>query len=258
LALTCWLLLVPSALHAESWTDADAAVKATETDIAKGGIQAIRDHVESLEKALAEGAKFFPPPPSADGNTIILADGQLETLAVLLRAAATKQNAKAVFNPYPGAAFYLALYYNEVHQSDDALRAIDAGMKLSTPDGLTLGAHMPALYSEQAAAFDALKRYQEAFDVCDKGLKLASAGKMDRARMYRCRGFALTELNQLEEAKNSYEESLVLEPENPLAKRELGYIAKLRAGGERAPGEQILPPRTPEPKDAPANANNPI
>lgn len=253
LVLTAFLLLLPSRLHAESapWIQAAEEVKATEADIAKDGIQGIQPHLESLEKALTEGAMSFPPSPAADGRETLLADGRVETLAALLRAASTKRNAVAVFNPYPSAAFYLALYYNEVRKPDEALRAIDAGMKLSTADGLEFGAHMPGLYSEQAAAFSALKRFQDAFDACDKGSKLAGIDKLDQARTFRCRGFALTELNRLDEAQQSYEESLKLEPGNPVATRELAYIARVRAGGQRTPVEQVLTPRSPEPQSSP-------
>jgi tetratricopeptide (TPR) repeat protein len=250
-ALIVSLLQCPAILRADTlpWAQVEAELKATETDVAKGGLLAIRDHVENLESALAEGGKSFPPPPAADGKATIPVDGQIETLVSLAGAAANKQGAIAVFNPYPSAALYLALYYNEIHKPDDALRVIDAGMKLSTPQGLEFGAHMPALYGERAAAFETLRRFQDAFDVCDKGLKLGSAGKMDQARMYRCRGFALTELNRLDDAQTSYEESLKLEPENPLAKREMAYIAKLRAGANRAPPEQVLTPATPAPEN---------
>jgi tetratricopeptide (TPR) repeat protein len=253
LILTTVLLLLPSGLRAEStpWTQAAEEVRATEADIAKAGIQGIQPHIENLEKTLIEGAMSFPPPRAADGRETMLVDGQVETLAALVHAASAKRNAVAVFNPYPSAAFYLALYYNEVHKPDEALRAIDAGMKLSTAEGLEFGAHMTVLYGEQAAAFEQLKRFQDAFDVCDKGSKLASAGKMDRARMYRCRAFALSELDRLDEAQQSLEESLKLEPGNPIATRELAYIARLRAGSQRTPVEQVLTPRSPEPQNSP-------
>jgi tetratricopeptide (TPR) repeat protein len=259
LAVLTLALQFPAALHADTtpWIKAEADVRATEADIAKGGILAIRSHVEGLENILDEGKKSFPPPPSTEGKMMILVDGQVEMLVALGSAAADKRDAVAIFNPYPSAAFYLALYYNEIQKPDDALRAVNAGMKLTTPEGLQFGAHMIPLFAEQAAAFEMLKRFQDAFDICDKGLKLASANKPDKARMYRCRSFALTELDRLDEAQQSLEESLKLEPGNPVATQELAYIVRLRAGGRRAPVGVVLTPRRPQTADQPDSSTKP-
>lgn len=48
------------------------------------------------------------------------------------------------------------------------------------------------------------------------------------ARALRGEGFALIELNQLDEAEKSFQASLKVEPDNKLALSELDYIKKLR------------------------------
>ena len=62
--------------------------------------------------------------------------------------------------------------------------------------------------------------------------------------MQRGRGFALIELRRLDEAEQSYRDSLVSEPNNPNALRELTYIRQLRAGGPTAPQQLFtrMPP----------------
>ena len=42
-------------------------------------------------------------------------------------------------------------------------------------------------------------------------------------------GFALTELGRLQEAREAYEASLRIEPDNALAKNELAYLDRLQA-----------------------------
>lgn len=229
------------------WSDAARVMQETEADMDKSGILGISGHVDALEAALNEGAKAFPPAPAADGTITMLTDGMTETIAAMGAAAAAKQNAVAVENPYPRLGLYLGIYYNEIGKPEDALRVLNLGLKLTSSD-LNLGAHLPNLYSEKAASLENLKRWTEGMQTCETGLALGVMEDRDRARLYRCRAFNLVELNRLDDAESSYRESLKLDPGNPLALRELDYIARLRAGGPRAPTQQFLPPPSPPPQ----------
>src|SRR5262249_25891100 len=60
-----------------------------------------------------------------------------------------------------------------------------------------------------------------------------------RAVALRGTGFVLIELDQLDEAERYFRESLALDPDSSVAKNELNYIARLRAGGRKAPPEII-------------------
>ena len=225
-----------------AWLQATAVAQATGTDLsAARSLQAIGPHTEALEKALADGATAPPPPPTPDGKTVFLTDGPVEALEAMGEAAQARHDAVARPNPYADITLFLALYYNEVHRYDDALRVIAAGLKLAhTP---TLGAHLPHLFSERATAYAQLRRFDEALATYDTAMTLAADTNADKARFLRGRGYVLTEQNRLEEAEAAYNDSLKLEPGNPLATRELAYIERLKAGGAKAPGEILTPPK---------------
>lgn len=232
-----------------AWMQAQGVARATGIDLAaQRNLLAIGPHVDALEKALADGATAPPPGPAPDGKALVLTDGPAETLLALAQAAKNNKATVAQVNPYPDIALYLALYYNEARRHEDALRVIAAGLKLTYSD--SLGAHLPKLYSERAGAYAQLKRLDEALATDDAGLNLAADTDADKARFLRGRGYALTELNRLDEAEAAYRDSLKMEPGNPLAMRELAYVEHLKAGGTRAPGGQLTVPGKPNP-DAP-------
>jgi tetratricopeptide (TPR) repeat protein len=137
----------------------------------------------------------------------------------------------AVINPYPRIALYLGTYYNEIGQSTDALRVLEAGLALPTVADQGMGEFRPHLISERGAALTALKRWPEALAAYDMGAEMTGLEGRLRGRMLRGRGFALTEMGRLDEAEKSYRDSLAVDPNNATATAELKYIAKLRAGG---------------------------
>jgi tetratricopeptide (TPR) repeat protein len=100
---------------------------------------------------------------------------------------------------------------------------------------------LPALLGERDAALAALHRPADALADSDEGLRLPQLTDSHRARFLRGRGFALTELNRLDEAEAAYNDSLKIDPNNPIALRELQYIAGLRAGRPRTATELSLP-----------------
>jgi tetratricopeptide (TPR) repeat protein len=222
------------------WQEAATAWKATTSDLQKNGVRGIAPHVDALEDALKGGSSVdFKPYQNPDGSLIVLTDGLAETIAAMAAAAQAKQNTKAFLNPYPIISLALGSYYNEVGRPQDALRVLAEGLALSNP--LHLGATRPKLYSEEAAAFGNLKDWTHGVAACEEGLQIPAMDNGDRARLYRSRGFDLVELGQLDDGEKSYQESLKLDPQNQIALQELNYIARLRAGGNRAPTAQILP-----------------
>ncbi len=220
-----------------AWKQAQDVAQATGVDVNKfRSLLAIAPHVETLEKALADGVAAQPG-MTADGKTIVLTDGLTETIAAMAAAAKSGKGAAAQPNPYPDIALYLGLYYNEVHKYDDALRVIAAGLRLAYTD--SMGTHLPKLYSERANAYAQSRRYEQALATDDTGLTLTADKDTDRARFQRGRGFALVELGRLDDAKMAYQESLKFEPGNALATRELAYVERLKAGGAKAATEQV-------------------
>ena len=185
-----------------------------------------------------------------DGTVYVLADGMAERLAALMKAAAKATGAAgrpalAVANFYPVMALGLASYYDETGKPRKTrFRVLDKGLALSINPQAALGAHVGAMLGEKGFALGSLKRYGEALAVYDRGLANKAVVPPDRARLYRGRGFVLTEMDRLDDAEDAYRASLQIEPDNPRAPAELNYIAKLKAGGAKAPVQSVLAPQT--------------
>ena len=224
------------------WTKDEALLSAVQGDVRTGGITAVASHAADMEQALTNPQLTY----SADSTVYLLTDGAGETAAALSILGAKKDvRMVAMANPYPLLSLYLGSYFDEVGKPDQALRVLDAGLKLSPLTGVQLGKTVPALTAERGAALAGLKRWQDEVDNEDAGLKLEGASDKMRALLYRGRGFALTELGRLDEAEAAYDQSLTLEPGNPRALHELQYIAGLRAGNK--PTEGTMTPLQPPP-----------
>jgi tetratricopeptide (TPR) repeat protein len=219
------------------WEKAKAVIDATEADARTKGFQGIQPHIADLEATLASAAEAYRAAVPASGPIYIFVDGQQETLAALLVTSTGNQkghgrDARAVENPYIRASFYLGSYYNEIDKPLEAMRVLDAGLALPQPaPDMAVGDHRPPMISERGAALGKMKRWADALADYDMGLKLTGLQDKPRALLLRGRGFALTEMGRLDDAEKSYRDSLAADPNNPTATRELGYIAKLRAGG---------------------------
>jgi tetratricopeptide (TPR) repeat protein len=228
------------------WQDAQALAIATQADLRKGGFVAVQAHVPDLEQSLAHADRSFASAQSGNDAIYVLVDGQAEAAMAAANSAkipgAAGRKIVAVGNPYRILALLLASYYNEVRKPADALRVLDAGLALPTAvPGVAMGATLPALVSERGVALNALKRWPEALAAYDGGLTIANLKDTDRGRMLRGRGLALTELGRLDEAEKSYRDSLISDPNNALALRELNYIANLRSGRSPTPTVLLAP-----------------
>jgi Flp pilus assembly protein TadD len=80
-------------------------------------------------------------------------------------------------------------------------------------------------------AFNQLRRFREALDSHMRAEALAGKYPSQRPHLslaLRGKGFALIELQRLDEAEVAFKSSLEIEPNNKLALNELGYIKRLR------------------------------
>ena len=202
--------------------------------LGKGGLAALAPLAPSMQQAVAGADSCFPSISNADGSMLMLADGTTETLMAAGSMATKKIKGTVLFNPFPQIAFVLGSYYNETGKPQDALRTLDKGLSLSPFPDMRLGASVHVLIAEKGAAFNALRRFDDALQDYDEGLKLANLGDADRARFHRGRGFALTELGRLDEAENAYRDALKLVPGDTRSQHELAYIARLRGGAAKA------------------------
>lgn len=232
------------------WGPDVATYLAAQPDLRAGSIKALAPHVAEFEAALAHGRQFFPDGATLDHHKYVMADGPTENLLVTLAAAAKTPDGAATMvtvvpNIYPLISLELGSYYNQTGRPQDAVRVLDEGLALTpSPEG-AVGAHAGAMMSEKGAALGALKHYPEALDVFDQALASHVLTARDRARLDRGKGFVFTEMNRLDEAEAAFRDSLQQEPGNPRALSELGYIARLRAGGPKAPPELFAPPPKP-------------
>lgn len=230
-----------------------------EADIQTKGILSVEKYRDALEKALG-GAKHSAELAAAQTPvSYVLTDGPSDTLTALLLATTAKPakatQVVAVADPYPMISFYLGTYYDEIGKPEDALRVLDEGLALSILPDLGTGEHRIYEIIERGAALEALHRWQDVLANEDDGLKLPDVGNAEKARLYRGRGYALTELNQLDDAEDAYKESLNLEPGNELATQELSYIHGLKLGAPRAQSGSLTKVQKAAPASGPGTAN---
>lgn len=134
-------------------------------------------------------------------------------------------------NAYPRAHFYMAYVSLERQQPQEAIRWLDAGMKLEPAQ--------PHFRTEKANALSMLGRHAEALSMYDTVLQdVTVCAPSTRAHALRGRGVQLIELGELDAAEQSFLESLEYDPESLRAQGELEYIHHLRSGGDPVP-EQL-------------------
>jgi tetratricopeptide (TPR) repeat protein len=144
----------------------------------------------------------------------------------------TERSVRWVKNAYPRAYFYLGFIGVKTRQYKKALEYLEKGQALETTN--------PKFYFEKAQALvhsgekeKALALYQAIHETGPH------ASARDLAIAQRGRGFALIELNRLDEAEEAFKASLEIEPDNSIAMGELQYITRLRKGGPALPGKAV-------------------
>jgi len=186
------------------WDQDARMLTAAQPDLAKAGIRALATHVPDYEAALKRGPQYFPGGVVIGGHRYVMTDGSTETLQALLPAAvgADKEatTVTAVTNVYALIAMQLGTYYNEMDLNEDAIRVLDLGLALDTVNGVP-GAHIADLISEKGFALNREQKFDQALAVYQNGAKLAGITPIDRARLERGEGLALTEMGKLDEAE---------------------------------------------------------
>lgn len=205
----------------------EATVRAADTAFEAGGYEALAAHLPALRDVLAHAPAQFPAMERRGRTTIVRSFDPNQALMASLMAADGPRGgtAKVVYNTYPMASFLLGSYAVEHHQPEEALTALDKGLALQPDDPLLIG--------EKGSALTQLKRHEEALALYEPWLAKDDdlSSDLDRAVLLRKKGLALIELGRLDEAERAYRDSLVLDPDHDNAKRELAYIARLKAGG---------------------------
>ena len=175
------------------------------------------DYVRSHEKDNIRLVKFWSQEEFVHEAT--RSQGQGGTQLLWLRCA------------YPRAFFYLGFARMAQKDAEGAIRWLEEGMKLEPH---------PMFRLELGKAYSSLKQYERALElyegVATMGPELMATY---RAVALRGKGFQLIELGQLDASEKCFHDSLMLEPGNTIAIRELQYIEHLRQGG-RTGGMQTV------------------
>lgn len=235
------------------WTDDLTLTTKVMSQLRQGDIKAMAPFAQKAEAALKRARAFFPDGVVVGGKRYMLVDGDAEIEIAKARAKALAKSDGTAGEVVPLGNFYallgseLGVYYDEVGRIEDGIRVLDQTLALS-PDPVALkGQMMGGMLSEKGFALGHLKHYGEAMLVYDKALTIPTLSPRDRARLYRGKGFLLTETDRLDDALAAYRESLKAEPNNPGALNEIDYIERLKAGGSKVPAITVLPHDRPTP-----------
>ena len=193
----------------------------------------------SLGPAMAAGAEPAAAAETADRQVVVdawdalnasgypgLAPHVGKLKVVFGRAPEAAGTSAEAAETYGTAALMLTMEANEGHRFQEAL--------VYGAKGLALMPDSTMLLTEMATAYNQQRRFGDSLALLDGWLAWHGAAEPgERARIHRARGFALIELQRLDEAEAAYRESLKLEPDHRGAQDELTYIAQLRQGGPR-------------------------
>jgi tetratricopeptide (TPR) repeat protein len=133
---------------------------------------------------------------------------------------------------YPRAHYYLGFLEVKAGNYARAVELLDAGERLEPNPHFLLEkaqAYLRGFHDHQRA----IACYEE---VLEQGGEVSS---LLRAVALRGKGFVLIEMDHLDEAEACFRASLHLDPSSQVARNELTYIARLRAGGRKAPPEIV-------------------
>jgi tetratricopeptide (TPR) repeat protein len=216
------------------WDQAQSLYEATMVDFKASGFSGIAQHASDMEAALAAAGNPVRKSFQESQITYVLTEGGADTLTALVGAShQAGAQVVAVRDPYPSLALALGSYYNEVGRNADAVRVLSIGLTANPNDA--------GLVTEKAAALIGLHRPADALATYQGGLSIPNLDPLDKARILRGEGAALTDLGKLDDAAGAYEASLRLEPGNAIALNELQYIARLKAGGASSPTQLVAP-----------------
>lgn len=193
-------------------------------DRAAGLIQQGRlDEAQTILKTVLR--QFARLMPENEGKTYVCFNNDEDYREYLahLQPARRKQVVR-VQASYAQALQLTAFIASGRHEWDTALNYLNIRMAVA-PDDM-------GPYVEKGYILHAQGKSQQAFETYKKGYELGRvhhAVDFERAMALRGMGSTLIDLGRLDEAEADYNKSLQLDPDNPIALSELGYIKKLKA-----------------------------
>lgn len=244
----------PPAVQMSEAERADLAIRnAAAADFNRLGFAGLTPHVQDLKSAWNRMPEDYAL-IDQEGDSYVVRTQDLADILLLSGAlkAADKDGEHAISviqaaNVYGDIAQFLGSEAIERHRYQEALVFLDRALATQPANW--------ALLNEKASALQGLRQWSEALETIDRALATNDVMLMlHKAPLLRRRGFSLIELGRLDEARAAYEASLAIDPDNEIAKGELAYIARLKAG---APAEDavVVAPDAPQPAAPEKNAN---
>lgn len=229
----------PEMSHQEK-QDHDLFLRAS-ADFQRRGHSGLARHIPALRQALDRMPADYGQMVEQDGRTIVRVSDPGDVLIMLTALAASDEKrrqspggAAAMPNVYGDITLMLASDAVETRRYEEGIAYLDRTLKIQPQNWMLL--------SEKAAALQGLARWEEALTLADDALASPDLLMiLHRGPFYRRRGFSLIELGRLDEAKAAYEAALELDPEDANAKRELEYIAQLKAGAPPTEPQVVAP-----------------
>ena len=165
-------------------------------------------------------------------DRIYCARTHAESLAYLMMAAdqhdrdGTSPDATVIDSTWSDAYFLKAYALVELEQPAEARKLLERALELSPMNSayLSESAHLDQMDKDWNAALDKFRRATEAAEMTPEDFTV-----YETTRALRGQGFALIELNRLEEAKSMYYKALELDPDDEGSKHELRYIERMEA-----------------------------
>lgn len=238
--LTPVIASCPDAANAGRENADTETVNRAMTDLGQTGFDGLARHIPKLQRVLDRAPACYPLIEARGEHVLVRTDDPaafivISTLLNTADAAANKAgDAVMAPNTYGAAAFLLGSWNVENQHYEDALALLDKGLALQP--------HNELLFTEKVAALQGLRRNEDALAVLQDALSHPDfAFGYDRGRLLRLSGVVLIDLERLDEAEASLNESIRVQPDNPGARRELAYIAQLRAGAPTRPTEITAP-----------------
>jgi tetratricopeptide (TPR) repeat protein len=199
--------------------DAEKVSRASDA-ISEGDLQTARSLLEEvIANAPSEYVYRYE-----DGDRVFIKfwdrDEFLQFVAQMPDAEREKKKIVWIASAYPRAYFLLAFIEVEQGNHEEAMRLIEASLRLEPDQTLCL--------CELGVIYSSLGRYEEAVACYDRAIEARPyAPDSVKAMALRGKGIQLIELGNLELARMCLEASLEYDPSSKLAINELLYIARI-------------------------------
>lgn len=181
----------------------------------------------ALSKSFDQVIRRFEARHAGSTEVIYCARTTEETLVYTAQAAQAKQSATVLGSTWSDAYYMKAYALLELGRLDEAQEALERTLALSPSNSMYL--------AEMAFTHQTRKKWSEALSGYVAAEEAAEAYSPDEvkaselSRAMRGQGYALVELDRLDEAEAVYRKAMAVDPEDRASAGEIKYIEQVRA-----------------------------